>query len=367
MKLLVTVPWGERLGGAEAMLWSFLRHLDRERFEPTVIFFEDGGFPQDVASLGIAASVMETGRLREGRSLGRSVRSLAAEMRRLRPNVVLNWVAKAQIYGGAAARVAGLSDRVVWWQHGVTTGHWMDRAATALPARAVGCSSSVAARAQAALRPRRPAFVVHPGVEPSLNGSGPGAAWLDIPAGRTVVGIVGRLQPWKGQHRLLDALALLRRRELDVHGLIVGGDAYGLSPEYASGLRELVTGLGLEDRVTMTGQVPDVSPYVRAMDVLVSASVNEPFGIVLVEGMAEGVPVVAVGDAGPRDIVEDGRTGVLVPSPAPELLAEALEPLVRDPERRLRLGEAGRARFLENFTAEAMAASIERRLEEVAA
>jgi glycosyltransferase involved in cell wall biosynthesis len=367
MKLLITVPWGERLGGAEAMLWSFLRHVDRVRFEPRVIFFEDGGFPRDVASLGIPTSVVETGRLREGRSVARSVRTLAAAMGREEPGVILNWVAKAQLYGGAAARLAGMSDRVVWWQHGVTVGHWMDRAATALPARAVGCSSSVAARAQAALRPHRPAFVVHPGVEPSLNGSGPGAAPLDIPPGRTVIGIVGRLQPWKGQHRLLHALALLRERDLDVHGLIVGGDAYGLSPEYADGLRNLVPELGLQDRVTMTGHVPDVSPYVRAMDVLVSASVNEPFGIVLLEGMAEAVPVVAVGDAGPLDIVEDGRTGMLVQSPAPELLADALEPLVRDPERRRALGHAGRERFLESFTAEAMTARIERRLEEVAA
>jgi glycosyltransferase involved in cell wall biosynthesis len=206
---------------------------------------------------------------------------------------------------------------------------------------------------------------VHPGVEPSLNGSE--AASLDIPAGRTVIGIVGRLQPWKGQHRLLGALAQLRERGLDVHGLIVGGDAYGLSPEYAEGLLNLVADLGLDDRVTMTGHVPDVARYVRAMDVLVSASVNEPFGIVLLEGMAEGVPVVAVGDAGPLDIVEDGRTGVLVPSPAPEVLADALEPLVRDPERRRALGEAGRDRFLRGFTAEAMAASIQRRLEDVAA
>jgi glycosyltransferase involved in cell wall biosynthesis len=365
MKLLITLPWGERLGGAEAMLWSFLRHVDRERAEPSVVFFEDGSFPRDVASLGIPATVLDTGRLREGRRLGRSVRSLAAEMTRARPDVILNWVAKAQIYGGAAARVAGLSDRVVWWQHGVTVGHWMDRAATALPARAVGCSSTVAARAQAALRPRRPAFVVHPGAEPSRNGSK--GASLDIPASRAVIGIVGRLQPWKGQHRLLQALARLRERGLDVHGLIVGGDAYGLSPEYAAGLRNLVADLGLDDRVTMTGHVPDVARYVRAMDVLVSASVNEPFGIVLLEGMAEGVPVVAVGDAGPLDIVEDGRTGVLVPSPAPEVLADALEPLVRDPERRRALGEAGRDRFLRGFTAEAMAASIQRRLEDVAA
>lgn len=365
MKLLITVPWRERLGGAEAMLWSFLQRMDRERLAPRVVFFEDGGFRRDVAAMGVPTAVLETGRVREVRRFGRAVRALSGLMKREQPDVILNWVAKAQLYGGAAAAVAGMSDRVVWWQHGVTTGHWMDRAASALPARAVGCSSSAAARAQGALRPHRRTFVVHPGVDPSSNGASP-TAHVDIPSGRTVIGIVGRLQPWKGQHRLLQALGRLRDAGHEVHGLVVGGDAYGLSPEYPRQLRELIAELSLEDRVTLTGHVPDVAPYVRNMDVLVSASVNEPFGIVLLEGMAEGVPVVAVGDAGPLDIVEHGRTGMLVESPEPAHLAAALEPLLQDPHRRRALGEQGRERLLRDFTAESMAAKLQRHLEEVA-
>lgn len=366
MKLLVTVPWGERLGGAEAMLWSFLNSVDRNRVDPSVVFFEDGGFRSDVASLGIRTGVLQTGRLREIRRFGRSVRSLAALMRREQPDVILNWVAKAQLYGGVAAAMARMSSRVVWWQHGVPCGHWMDRTATALPARAVGCSSSTAADAQRQLWPRRRTVVVHPGADPSANGATP-AAPLGIAEGRTVIGIVGRLQPWKGQHRLLEALRLLRERGLDVHGLIVGGDAYGLSPEYATGLGEQVRALGLDGHVTFTGHVSDVRPYLTAMDILVSASVGEPFGIVLIEGMAHALPLVAVGDAGPRDIVDHGRTGLLVPSPEPEELAAALELLVRDPGTRRELGAHGRERFLANFTTTAMTSALEALLEEVAA
>jgi glycosyltransferase involved in cell wall biosynthesis len=182
-----------------------------------------------------------------------------------------------------------------------------------------------------------------------------------------VIGIVGRLQPWKGQHRFLQALAELRDRGRDAHGLVVGGDAHGLSPEYAASVRRMVGELGLEDRVTLTGQVPDTAPYVRAMDVMVSASEREPFGIVLLEAMAHAVPVVAVGDAGPRDIVDDGRTGVLVPSPHPTLLADALEPLVDDAERRRAMGACGRERYLREFTAERMAETLLERLDEVRA
>jgi hypothetical protein len=139
VKAVVTVPWGERLGGAENMLWAFLRRL-------------------------------ATGRLRDVRRLGASVRALASLMRAERPDLILNWIAKAQVYGGAAAALAGMSDRVVWWQHSVSDGHWLDRAATLVPACAVGCSSSAVAAAQASLRPRRRTFVVHPGVDPASNG-----------------------------------------------------------------------------------------------------------------------------------------------------------------------------------------------------
>jgi glycosyltransferase involved in cell wall biosynthesis len=259
-----------------------------------------------------------------------------------------------------------MRDRLVWWQHGVPERHWMDLLATALPACAVGCSSSTAARAQRGLWPHRPAFVVHPGVEPP-HGVARSRESLGIPGDRSVIGIVGRLQPWKGQHRLLAALATLRDRGHDVHGLVVGGDAHGLSPEYAASLDGIVAELGLRDRVTMTGHVTDVAAHVAAMDVLVSASENEPFGIVILEGMAQGVPVVAVADAGPLDIIADGATGVLVPSPEAADLVRGIERLLADPVEADAIGARGRECWLERFTAEAMTRSLEDTLEAIAA
>jgi glycosyltransferase involved in cell wall biosynthesis len=102
------------------------------------------------------------------------------------------------------------------------------------------------------------------------------------------------------------------------------------------------------------------------MDLLVNASDHEPFGIVLLEAMAQGVPVLAVADAGPREIVVPGESGLLVPSSRPEALAEALRPLLTDPELRLRLGRGGRDRVRERFTAEQMADRLQSKLEGLA-
>ena len=368
LRVVIVAPWGERLGGAEEMLWQLLAHRDPSRFEPTVIFLGPGPFETEVAELGISTHVFPAGRLRGVRQTARTIGGIAALLRRAQPDLVLNWSAKSQLYGSMAAVAAGMRRRVIWWQHQIPNGHWMDRLATLLPARSIGCSSRACQLGQSRLLPRRPSFVVHPGIE--LSGSHPGdeglRGELGIPSGDLVAGIVGRLQPWKGQDRFLAALADLRRRGIDVHGLIVGGDAYDLSPRYASGLRQMVADLGLVDHVTFTGQVADAAPYLALMDVAVNASVGEPFGIVLLEAMAAGVPVVAVGEGGPVDIVEPGVTGLLAQDGEPATLADAMAELLRHPARREEMAAQARAACERSFTARRMSEQVVDRLLEVA-
>jgi glycosyltransferase involved in cell wall biosynthesis len=366
LRVLVSVPWRERLGGAETMLWSVLKHTDPARVRYEVAFLEPGPFEEEVRELGIQTFRVPTGRLRAPHTGAQAIRRLSQIIHRADPDVVLNWQVKAQLYGAPAAVAAGRADRVVWWQHGVPRKHWMDRLGTALPARAVGCSSWASAAAQAATRPRRPTFVVHPGVESDLVAPIDRSA-LGIPPERAVVGIVGRLQPGKGQHRLLHALRLLHDAGCDVHGLLVGGIAHGFSAGYEPELRALVHKLGVKHSVTMTGHVPDPRPYVATMDVLVSASEMEAFGIVLLEALVQGVPVVAVGDAGPREIVAPGVNGLLVDRPDPPLLAAAVGDLLRDHVRRRRMARASRQTAVERFGVQAMTRDLERELRTVAA
>lgn len=369
VRVLIVAPWGERLGGAEEMLMTALRYLDRDRVEATVVFLGPGDFEREVAGLGFPTEVIPAGRLRQPGETGRTIVRLSRRLRRDRPDLMLNWSAKAHIYGAPAAALAGRARHLAWWQHQIPEGHWTERLATALPARAIGCSSRAGLEGQQRRFPRRRCFVVTPGVE--LDDGGPASGddlreRLGIPAGRPVVGLVGRLQPWKGQDRLLQALARLRDGGWDVHGLLVGGDAYDLSPDYAADLERLIPKLGLGGRVTLTGQVEDARPYLSLMDVAVNASDPEPFGIVLIEAMAAAVPVVAVGRGGPLDIVEPGVTGMLARSGEPAELAAAIEPLLADPGRRAEMGAAGRRRCRERFGAEAMAEQLVERLEGIA-
>jgi len=369
VKLVITVPWGERVGGAENLLWTFLRHVDQRQITPTVVFLRPGPFQQDIASLGIETVVVDAGRVRHVHSLVRAVRDIARLLRYKKPDLVLNWCAKTQLYGALAACLTGMSDRVVWWQQGVPNGHWLDRLATLLPCRAVGCYSNLQRRAQESHWPHRQTFIVHPGIENPATFSEEGLLALrkrlNIPATRTVVGIVGRLEPSKGQHRFLRAIQGLRERGHDIHGLVVGCNAINLAPGYETRLRELAHELHLCDNLTFTGYVPEVGPYLQLMDISVNASMGEPFGLVLLEAMALGVPVVAFALGGPTEIVEPGHSGVLLSPDDEDSLVDALEDLVLDPGRRLRLGRVGYERYRANFSAKRMALAMERCLREV--
>ncbi len=349
MRILVTLPWGQRLGGAEAMLQTVLDGVEGSGHELELVFFEPGPWPVELSKAGFRVTVIPAGRLHRPDKWVVTVARLALILRRRRPDLILNWAAKTHLYGSVAAVLAGMTDRTIWWQQNIPTGNWIDRCATVLPARAIGCYSNAAATAQARLWPVRPTFVVAAGAHVAAEvaaGSGP----LELPADTPVVGLVGRLQPWKGQDRLLEAQALLHARGHRIHAVVVGGDAYGLSPEYARSLPALVARLGLQKEVTMTDQVPDAGPYIDQMDILVNASDPEPFGIVLLEAMARGVAVVAVDSGGPAEFIEHGKTGMLAASGEPEALADALEPLLSSPALRRELGAAGRERFMREFT-----------------
>ena len=290
LRVLIVARWGERDGGAEEMLWVILRHLDRSIVDPEVGFLSHGPFVDEVASLGIRTFVVTAGRLRNPFAYARTVARLARIIRRNRPDVVVAWSAKVHSIRVSAAALVGRRQSTVWWQHAIATGHWLDRLATLVPAGEIGCSSRACERAQLRLWPRRQTFVVFPGVEARESTVVVTRREFGIPGDAWVVGIVGRLQPSKGQHRVIRAVAELRGHGVPALALIVGGSAFGFTADYSTELRQLAIDLAVEDDVVFSGQVKDAAPFYPLMDVFVNASEAEPFGIAVVEAMAAGCP-----------------------------------------------------------------------------
>ena len=144
------------------------------------------------------------------------------------PDLILNWSAKTQLYGSPAAVLAGMRERVVWWQQLIPSGGWLDRGATLLPASRRLLLAAAAADAQAGCCLRAATFVDPCPASPP--GAGRRRAPLDLPSDVPVVGLVGRLQPLEGTgpaaSRPRRCCASAARRGPRV---IVGGDSYGLA------------------------------------------------------------------------------------------------------------------------------------------
>jgi glycosyltransferase involved in cell wall biosynthesis len=171
--------------------------------------------------------------------------------------------------------------------------------------------------------------------------------------------VVGRLVPRKGVDDAIATLRSLPDAELVVAG---GPDARELAGDAeARRLQALAEQFGVAGRVRMVGQVPhtDLPALIRSADVVLCLPWYEPFGIVALEAMACGVPVVGTAVGGLLDTVQDGRTGALLPPRQPEAAARAVAELLADDERRRQFGAAGRLRATK-YTWDRVAAMTER-------
>jgi len=160
---------------------------------------------------------------------------------------------------------------------------------------------------------------------------------------RPVLLWVGRIAPIKGLDTLLDTVARLREGGQDMRLLVVGGDADEPTSGHETSLRQRIARLGLVDSVRFVGPQPQsVLPlYYAAAELTVLPSYYESFGMVALEAMACGSPVIASRVGGLVTTVRDGVTGFLVPDGDVGALAERIETLVTDPELRWRLGREG--------------------------
>lgn len=366
MRVLHVSAVAER-GGLEVVLLNILRCLDRSRFEPEVLLLEDGPLVKEIQETGTQTHVIEAGRVRE---VWKGRKAVAGTVKLIRSRgiaLVHSHNPTAHIYGGLAAAVAGVP--ALFHLHGVprfsfTREGMISLLSVLVPAqRTLACSAYVRQTFQRAWHSSRHIRVLHNGVIPQLLSTAGRSAVRDEFAIRNdalLVVMVTRLQHWKGVHVFLDAAALVARQIPQVRFLVVGGTHIGLEETYAASLRLQVEQLKLADSVQFAGSRSDVSAFYAAADLAVHCSIDaEPFGMVVVEAMACYKAVVASDAGGPREIVEDGVTGLLVPPNDAEQLAGAILELLADPERRTRMGMAGAERARGHFTARHMVAELE--------
>lgn len=341
-----------QLGGAELALLRTVRALDPAAVEVTVVLFADGPLAGRLRDAGVAVRVLpldpriaQTDRAAAGRSAVGAARSAAATLpfvarlarllRDLQPDVVHTTSLKADVIGLPAARLARRP--LVWHVHDRIAEDYLPapvaRALRVL-ARRGPRHVVVNSRATAAtlLPLPRGWTLAYPGLAPEQVAADP--AGRPAPA-TPVIGLVGRVSPTKGQREFVAAAALLAERFPDARFRVVGAALFE-EQAYEVELRAQVAALGLADRVELTGWAADPVGEIDRLSVLVHASpVPEPFGQVVVEGMARGVPVVATAGGGVDEIAvaDDGTPRCLVVPPRDvSALAEAVARVLDRPE-----------------------------------
>ena len=180
-----------------------------------------------------------------------------------------------------------------------------------------------------------------------------------------LVGLIGRIDWWKGHEYFIESIAIASREEKSIKGLIVGGLEDNVSKkknqEYLEKLKCKIKDLKLSDRISFTGHRNDIHKILYLLDVVVHASSNpEPFGLVIIEGMAAKKPVIATAAGGVLDIIEDKVNGILVPCKDSVAMAKAILRVVKNKEESRRISMAGYNRVIESFSVDRQIKSVEK-------
>jgi glycosyltransferase involved in cell wall biosynthesis len=199
--------------------------------------------------------------------------------------------------------------------------------------------------------------------DPALYDRAGERAALGLQPDDVVLAVIAQVTPWKGQHEAVETLDALRREHPRALLLVVGEAKFVAratrydNTAYMAELRRLVRDRGLEPHVRWLGERSDVPAILAAVDIVLVPSWAEPFGRVVVEGMAMGCLVAATAVGGPAEIITDGVDGVLLAPRAPGVWARALGDLIAHPERTQDM-RAGAPRAAARFSRERFASAM---------
>ena len=329
-KCIVFLSHTGQISGAERVLLDILRGLDRDRYEPLVVCPEEGNLRAAVAEEGVPCISAPSLRaritlhplhlLQYARSIVRSVSQVRKILLHLEPDLIHANSPRAGIV--ATLATAGTSRRVVWHVHDILPRHPVSLAVrmlgyASLRTRMIAVSDATARAFCGRLRFGDRMRTIHNGVDLSrFPSKEPGASQfkrqLGIPQESFLVCAVGQICARKGLKELLHAFRQSYAAAPGMHLAIVGKVVFSHEEAYRERLMKYVADAKIGDRVHFTGEMRDASAVLRGADLLVLNSLEEPFGLVLVEAMSSGTPVLAARVGGIPEIVTDAVNGWLV-------------------------------------------------------
>ncbi|MEK4186315.1 glycosyltransferase family 4 protein [Paenibacillus sp. FSL L8-0494] len=353
-----TAKWS----GGEVALFNILTHIG-EQIDPLVILAEDGALAErlrekgmDVRIIPLDESIRSRGRNAVNLGAPAAAFKLLAYGRKLAPLLKAEKVdcvhtnsLKSALYGAIAAKIAGVP--LIWHIRDHIGAPYLKpivakgiRLLSRLLPNGVIANSHSTLNALELPRSKKTLVVYSAFAKAIGNGIG-----MRDQKNFNVL-LVGRLAHWKGQHIVLEA-AKSFKNEPRVKFWLAGDALFG-EEAYKQELLQKIKNDELTN-VSMLGHVDDIQGLMNTADLLIHTSVTpEPFGQVIVEGMAAGLPVIASNEGGPVEIVVHGETGLLIEPDDAAILADSIKWMLDHPEERRRMADNGMKRVKEHFVIE---------------
>ncbi len=389
------VDQSSQMGGVEYSTLWVAQALDKGRFTPVILCPEEGDLPRLARQADVEVQIVSRpktfsvsflrgrqyiinpfGFLATAVNTVRAARGLEQFLRRTPADLIVTKGLLAHFYGGLAARKLNIP--CIWYvQEEVDPGRagglyqrifrfYAKRLPDKIVVDAEALLEQFSQGSESSLKP----LVVYNGVDtdqflPAMPEEKIQAQKrLGIPEKSLVIGQAGRLIPLKGQNVLIQAFAQLTRKYPQIHLLLVGGPLFG-SQTYAQSLEDLVHQLGLSEKVTFTGFLPDVRAGLAAMDIFTYSSLETDSPLGIMEAMACGLPVIVSRVRGTIEMVTSDVDALCVEPGNVFALAEGLEQLIQSPQQRSKLAENARRSAEERFSLSASVMKVESLLEEL--
>jgi len=374
-KTVVFVESAAAMGGVQFSTLYLAQSLDKGRWKPIVVCPEEGDLINACRESGIETHVLDHPRLwstsvRVGATrlpnpgawvwdvgvIVNAARRLKRFLFQCSPDLVVTKGLSSHFLGGLAARklripcVWHVQDFISERSFGIYR-RAFGRAARWLPQRIIVDGESIQRQLPRSLQPK--ITVIHNGVDtnlfrPGLDGSGVREE-LGIPKHHPVIGHVGRITPWKGQHYLIEAFARIANDHPNVSLLLAGAPVFD-NDSYQRRLLSMAAQLGLEDRIKFAGYRHDLPNVLAAMDVFAFTSIEKDTSpLALLSAMSCGLPIAAFDIAGVRELMTSDQC-LLTPVGNIEGLADSLQTLLTDPARRHQLGVSARQRVMTSLS-----------------
>ena len=369
MKRILHIQKVTGIAGSENHLLTLLPRLDRHKFNVTFLILTEPDKPLKEYFVLLREKGIKTHQMLVRRDIDPfCLLTIYRFLKKESFDLVHTHLIHADLYGTLAAKLAGIP-HIVSTKHNdnaFRTNMFMKalvRIANRRCKRVITISYHLADFAQRVEGvPAEHVVPIHYGLFPYNDRPGD---WRKIreefavPASATLVLSIGRLTEQKGHRYLLEAWRTIASVDPAVRLLLIGdGPLRNRLPAYARNI-------GLGDRAIFTGWRNDVPDLLDAADIYVHPSLWEGFGLVLLEAMATGKPVIASNVSAIPEVVINGETGILVPPRDSKALADAICRLLEDVEFRRKMGGAGRRRVEEVFSVERMVRETERVYEDV--